>query len=204
MTSLRAEEAPRRKRRGAGASLPRLLRRPVTYLLAGLTLVAGIFFTGLPSASARDCPPGKDCHFVRINQTEKMRWNAYMVMFNPKTGKRYHEWKEKHGLDGSSPKSGAHASWWWNIDRADPNVRIELTIDYKRDEYTQYPVKSCIRGTNVCGGERYETKKTTFTEKFSVDKDTEANLDPMINHCFELSPTGGVSSDKTGAECTDS
>src|SRR2546421_123182 len=177
--------------RGRASWVARRLRKPAWCLLTVLTAAGATFFTGAPQASATyKCPPSRICHFVRINQTKKMRWNAYMVMYDADTKQKYYEWQEKHGYAGSSPKSGAYALWWWNVDPASPNVRIEITIDYLRNDTEEVPVTWYQKGRGWVQGT--QTQVTTHAHHFSTNDNPEARLDPSKNHCFTLDPDSGL------------
>jgi hypothetical protein len=196
------DEAPGMRGRGRWVSFPRRFRKPGVYLLAGLTVASAGFFAGAPQASAAyNCPAGRICHFVRINQSKKMRWNAYMVMYNADTGQKYHEWQEKHGYSGSSPKSGAYVLWWWNVDPASTNVRIEITIDYIQNYTSEDPVTWYQRGRGWVQGT--QTDVTKENEHFSVtNNNPDARLDPSKNHCFTLDPDNGLGYDPNDPQCT--
>jgi hypothetical protein len=113
--------------RGTWVPLRRLSRRLTIYLLAGLALTAGIFFTGLPSASAYNCPPNRICKHVRIDAEGLPAWKAHMRMYNSKTGKTYYEWDESHGYHLKG-RTGGHAEWWWNVPPNDTTTRLDLKI----------------------------------------------------------------------------
>jgi hypothetical protein len=188
--------------RGQGASsFPRWLRKPAVYLLAILIVASAALFSGAPrAAAAYDCPKGRVCHFVHIGQTKKMRWNAYMVMYNADTGEKVHEWQEKHGYTGSHVRGGAYVLWWWNLDPATTNIRIEITIDYMQNFTYRYPVTWYYKGWHEGIKATVSISRKTFS---FANGQPDARLDPGKNHCFMLDPDSGLR-DVLDEECAGS
>ncbi len=145
------------------------------HILAVLFLAAAAFISYTPQASAADS------NHLNIRQSEEMRWNAYMVMYDKGTGNKIYEWREKHGLDGSSPNKGAYVWWSWNPGSNPANVGIEVSIDHIVDTWIEVPYRNCLG--NYCV-DRSRWEKRTHRETFK------AHLDPRKSYCYTLSPGG--------------
>lgn len=97
-------------------------RKLATYLLALLTVGTATFVAGTPSASAYDCPEGRECHFVRFVTQGAPIWSADMTMYSEddiEVKDPYYEWSVES-------KWGGGETWWWQLAPEDTTTRLLL------------------------------------------------------------------------------